>query len=424
MMLLSFAFLAALAVAAEHNQDPLLLHPSCTLSHVPAFGTVDHAVDFSTSTSEHLDSPKLSAVNATAWEQWEFDSVSDSGRQGIIISFNRDAVHSFVGRGNLRVEFYGSYDDGSAFAELDHAADSYVFDCPDYVKGVWNSSDREYIFVVDKALQRASVSFNTPRATGHFDILSPRAPAHFPDGSHFPLPRGETAGSSELLPKYHMAHAIAAADTHANMTVAGRSLHYSHGIAGHMRLWVLDSWLRLVQDFRYVRAAAGPYALTFWLPTARQNPTGDYASALLTKDGKVLVSTRLTASAPGDQEADYATFVDEHAGLGLRGRLGNDAAGHVVEFVSPTLNKRWRFRLEHLHKKFEMGMGGHTGLSAFTNRVLGSEVGSDCVFEGSGFSEQGAFPEGVPMWMRWVLRGVGKLQDATGYVRGVVKRAF
>lgn len=62
-------------------------------------------VFFSTGQSEYWDweEPSVVPMNSAAGEQWEFDGVSEDGKQAFIFGVYRDPNYSFLGTGNLRV---------------------------------------------------------------------------------------------------------------------------------------------------------------------------------------------------------------------------------------------------------------------------------------------------------------------------------
>ncbi|KAI4121654.1 MAG: hypothetical protein LQ338_006247 [Usnochroma carphineum] len=130
--------------------EPKLSADSCTVSYTTAFEQNNSPVAFSTSGHDNLDVPRLSSINATSWEQWEFDSVSDTGLASIMMGFSRDASYAFFGQGNLRVEFYIVLADGSVVQELDYVDESIIEDCPDLIRGVWRcpSKKRTYSFAI------------------------------------------------------------------------------------------------------------------------------------------------------------------------------------------------------------------------------------------------------------------------------------
>lgn len=52
-------------------------------------------------------------MNSTAGEQWEFDGVSEDGKQAFIFGVYRDPDYSFLGTGNLRVHAEFPKENGS-----------------------------------------------------------------------------------------------------------------------------------------------------------------------------------------------------------------------------------------------------------------------------------------------------------------------
>ncbi|KAL9120567.1 MAG: hypothetical protein Q9187_002876 [Circinaria calcarea] len=302
---------------------------SCTTSRITAFEQADGPVNFSTSTSasDYLEHPKISAVNATAWEQWEFDSVSDSVLGGIMVGFSRDASYAFFGQGNLRIEFYVVLSDGSVIQELEYVSESTIVDCGNFVTGTWNSTRRTYSFQVSKDMKHARLYFDSPRVQGSF-TLTPVASPHFPNGDLFP-------------------------------------------------------------------------------------------SDKLFKDGKRLLTTQLGNVFETD---DYVLFTDELDGE-LRSSLADHSTGHVLEFVAPGRGKRWHFLVQHMKKQFEMGLGGDSGLTGFTNRVIGGMVGGT-QYEGRALSEQVVLPKTIAQWRIWIVLGIGFLNRGKGFVMNLVGYIF
>lgn len=59
---------------------------------------------FFTTPTEHLEVPRIFAVDAMAWEQWKFGGVNDDGLAGYVIGFSRDASYFLFRLGYLCVE--------------------------------------------------------------------------------------------------------------------------------------------------------------------------------------------------------------------------------------------------------------------------------------------------------------------------------
>ncbi|WEW56049.1 hypothetical protein PRK78_001484 [Emydomyces testavorans] len=384
---------------------------ACSISHLTAYEQVEGPVAFSTSPTEHLEIPKLSGVNATAWEQWEFDGTDDDGMAGIILGFSRDASYAFFGLGNLRVEFYMVLSDGTVIQELDYLEESTVINCDGAVTGIWNSTKRIYSFHVSKDMSRATVKWETPAAQGRLSLNSFAQP-HFPDGSIWPSKDAKT----EMAPSLHMNQPIAGGRVVADVNISKKKKMQLNGVGGHGRLWAEGGWFKIVDGFHIIRASAGPYTISYWRPISRLIKGVVYQSAQLFKDGQMLAATQLGEESQGK---DYVLFSNDFNGK-IRGGLTDKSTGHVLEFVSPNRGRRWRFLVEHMRKKFEMGLGGESGLSGFTNRITGGEIGGQ-QYEGRGFSEQTVFPETIAKWRIWIVYGIGYFNRGKGFLLKVAR---
>jgi hypothetical protein len=286
---------------------------TCTISHNTAFGQVDGPVKFSTSASEHLEHAKISPVpNATHWEQWEFDSLSDTGMAGMLVGFSRDASCSFFGRGNLRVEFYMAMGDGSVIQELDYVDESTVVDCGNFVKGTWNSTRRTYSFHVTKDMKHTYLSFDSPKVRGNFALTSV-APAYFADGALFP---SDNLSSAELAPSAVLQ------STHTGWPRRSRchsSVKEMHPILRNGGPRPSLGQGQLVQHLRRLAHLARhgrPIQDLVLEPVSRINKGVSYYSAQLFEGDQMMLATQLgTAS----ETEDYVLFSDEVDG-GLSGK--------------------------------------------------------------------------------------------------------
>ncbi|KAM0323351.1 hypothetical protein ACHAQA_008944 [Verticillium albo-atrum] len=396
-------------LSLEHDESP----SNCKISQTTAFQQHDGPVDFSESPTEHLETPKLSSINATAWEQWEFDGTAESGMSGIIMGFSRDPSYPFFGQGNLRVEFYMALEDGTVIQELDHLKQSTIITCESSVTGIWNSSGRTYGFHVPTDMSRANVWWATPRSKGSLLIRSDTLP-HLADGKLWPA---ET-GTVEMSPSLYLNQPIAGGRVTVNHTLGKKSLQFT-GRGGHGRVWAKDSWFKVCDSWNIIRGFAGPYSLALWRPVSRINKGVPYYSAQLFKNGKLLVGT-----AKGEPSAteDYVLLTNMFSG-NVSGSLANRSTGQVVHFVSPSQGKTWRFELQHKRRKFNMGLGAGHGLSGFTGQVTGGEVGVDD-FKGMGFAEQAALPLEVKQWQIWIVYGVGLLGEWRSFFFNLATQIF
>jgi len=146
------------------------------------------------------------------------------------------------------------------------------------------------------------------------------------------------------------------------------------------------------------------HIFSYWEIVSRIDPGVSYYSAQLFREGELLVATQIGVLS---DTQDYVLYTQELGG-NVTGRLKDRSTGHVVEFVSPAQRKRWRFLVRNQRKKFEMGMGGGSGLTGFTNIVTGGDEWEK-PYEGRGFSEQVTLPEKIKQWQIWLVYGIGFL---------------
>ena len=403
----------------EPNLDP----SSCTVSHTTAYEQSSGPIAFSTSGYDHLEAPRLNTINSTHWEQWEFDSTSETGLAGIMMGFSRDASYAFFGQGNLRVEFYIVLADGSVVQELDYVAESTIEDCPDMVRGVFKTThkNRFYSFTVTRDMRHALLTFDAANVKGNFTITA-AAPAHLPNGDLFP---STNKRSTQLSPKLYMSQPIPGGHTRTDATINGKRIAFN-GVGGHVRMWAEDGWFNICDGWHFLRAVAGPYVISYWQPVSRvKGYIGEsYYSAQLFKKGDKLVGTQrgTKPTKSKDKSEDYVLFQDEMGGE-VSGGLPDKNTGHVIEFVSPSQGKTWVFSVQHMKKQFEMGLGGESGLSGFTNRVVGGEVGG-AQYEGRALSEQVLLPKTIAQWRIWIVFGIGMFNRGKNFVLGVARRLF
>ncbi|KXH56089.1 hypothetical protein CSAL01_10630 [Colletotrichum salicis] len=421
---LSLALVGAVTAVAFQAQVPLSppfpeslneqWDDSCSISKSTAYEMVQGPNTFSTSPSEHINSVKINpAINATNWEQWEFDGLSHTGLSGLLMAFSRDASYAFFGQGNLRVEFYITLGDGTVIQELDYISESYVADCPDFIAGIWNSTDRAYGFHVTKDHQFARLKFDSWRVQGGF-TMSSSTTAHLADGSPW-TPDGGNPDATEVSPGLYYGLSMGGADVNVDATLSsGRRITFK-GRGGSTRLWATDGWLKLCEGWKVFRAWAGPYSIVYWDVMARMGKPGKYVSGHLFHNDQLLVGSRLGNVSDKD---DYVLFTDNFDGE-MSGRYKDKNTGHTFEFVSPAEDKKWKFDLQHVVTQYEMGAGAGFGMSGFANRVVGGEVGG-VQYEGRGHSEQTYWPEHIEQWKIWLVWGFGFLGKGKTYVMKMV----
>ncbi|RDW61773.1 uncharacterized protein DSM5745_10445 [Aspergillus mulundensis] len=444
--------------------DPSPSPPSCTHSNTTAFAlsSPDAPIPFLTSKDDDKNKPMHPALprlptptNTTAWEQWFFEGVSSSGKAGFVLSFSRDATYAFFGRGNLRVEFYLVFEDGSVLQELDFAAESGLAwgACRpggngnsgngSMVEGVWRAGrgrgrdwDREYAFSIDTQTGEAQVRFDTPRASGVVEFAAPAS-------SLGPAPGPETETETALhLPLFTLAPTARSTTFTMTMTMAlspGKKISYA-GSGSHMHMWAAAGLLKVTEGFHIVRGRAGPFEFAFWEFASRVWAGVGFVRAWVSRDGVVVAEVRATAAAAagaatgGNEYCDAVSGdcvslkpITGFAGYGTPGGLpgsggsSSKTTGHALRFTTSE-NRSYAFDVEHANRHFGMALGGPYGAVGFTNRVLGGD-GEGSVYVGSAWSEEARFPEELARWRVWVVFGIGMLGRVWEGVWGGLGRA-
>lgn len=374
---------------------------SCRIDRRTAFEQSVGLVALSHSPVEHPDIPKLASVNASAWEQWEFDGTSDDADSGIMINFTRDPSYHFFGQGNLRVEMFLMVNGRPVLQELDFVDESVVATCSGYIAGVWSASGRQYRFDVLADMSKATVRWTTKRSKGVLTIVS-TTPTHLAHGPIWPshessVRLSESLSSAQPIPGGRMS--VEHHDVSGEATFSGGG--------GHTRLWATDGWFNLAGGFNQIRAVAGPYALSYWQHEPRGHASANRTiySAQLYRDGMLVMSTdQGDAAAVGVDHVLFAAHFSGHVtGSGAPG-----VAARVIVFVSPQRNMTWRFNIAHKRRQFDMTLGYGKGLSGFAASVVGGEDGQNAE-HGSAFVEHTDFPLEFKQWQIWAVYAVHTL---------------
>ncbi|OAK93956.1 hypothetical protein IQ06DRAFT_287084 [Phaeosphaeriaceae sp. SRC1lsM3a] len=411
--ILAFTALISAVAIAFVSQTPITPpHPAtlddvwdeqCTISKSTAFEVFDGANAFSTSANDHPNAVRANPnINSTNWEQWEFDGLSHTGLSSVLLVFSRDPSYAFFGQGNLRVEFYIVFGDGTRIEALDYLQESYVIHCPEYTAGVWNSTDRSYSFHVSNDMKHAKLKFDSWKVRGDLTMTS-STPPHLSDGT----PYGVNGGNSEstlLAPGLFYALPMAGAAVEVDALLeSGRRIAFK-GRGGSTRLWATTGWLDLCDGWRNVRAWAGPYTIIYWDMVSRIDKGVKYVSAHLFHDDKLVTASRLGNAS---KKNDYVIFTDLFDGE-VKGKYRDKNTAHHLQFVSPANDKSWEFQVDHMLTHYEFSAGGGFGQTGFTNRVVGGEVG-ETQYEGKGITEQTLWPLYIEKWKLLIASGAGLL---------------
>ena len=130
-------------------------------------------------------SPKLSAVNETAWESWFFDATAEDGETGIGIMFWRDNSH--VGEVNppfgvLRLQTQVTFSNGSSWIEVSWVEDNTISMCKNATMGLWSKPGYRYSFDISADLKHTTIVLDSPTLKGTY-TLEATAPPLYADGN-------------------------------------------------------------------------------------------------------------------------------------------------------------------------------------------------------------------------------------------------
>ena len=378
-----FAFLNLPFINA-HPDSPCA---NCTVNRMNQTQTVSNYVTINTSPATPFEDAKLSAINTTAWESYNFEGVSANGSAGVSVTFYRNPALALLGQGVLWVEIDAVWANGTQWTTALWQRESLITSCDDATYGYWNNSHptTKVSFSVPNSLKWAKLNIFGPGVTGDWEMTS-IAPAVTADG----MSQSDSNASVELAPLAYWNEAIPMATLHAHFHLSGTEFSLL-GLGGHGRNWAPYNWNSLVEKWYRVRAVAGPYSMLFWTFKSAINKQ-TYTSAVLSQNGTKIFSTR-NAVAAGD--SDFATYVLSYGGK-IHGTYPENSTGIVVDFVGG--GKHWRFAVEHANVVYET-LNGTTRFgkySRFVNTVNGGELGEQ-LWEGVATSDQVIVADPIPL---------------------------
>jgi hypothetical protein len=360
---------------------------NCTTSHMNAFETVKTPITLRTSPLDTVVGPKVLPLNTTAGEQWEFDAIAADGTLGIVIGFYRDPNYDMLGAGSFRLSTELVWPNGTRYMQVDYPTDSIIEECEGYTKGTWKSSDFSYVFEISKSLRRSKIVIDTPPMSGTFYINS-FTPPRYADGNVYP----NANASVMAAPFFYWTEPIPVGHAEIDLVIKGTPFKWS-GIGGHERLWVAYSWYSLLEGMHVVRAALGPYSVTYVKYTSKINKGVEYPSVFLVENEKKIFSATVGQESVTENYVKMSKTYDGH----VSGSLKDGATGCMLELVSPQSGDRWTFRFVHNVVAFEFPLGEGAGGTGFAAMSSGGAVDGQA-FKGVALTEQLVFPKNNPLF--------------------------
>ena len=191
--------------------------------------TVSGNVPVVTTAEQSFDGPMVDGVNATSFEWWYFDTVTQDGTQEITITFYRTQLLSDLPEINT-VEIGIVWPNGTT-GKYPLAADSSSVITNYYgASGVWNGAGA--IFNGTSTLSDYTVALDNSVIKGSLSIYS-IAPGHYADG----LPPGNPDASPLAFPGIYWTNAIPSGIANGKFTVMGETLQFENAIGYHDHNW-------------------------------------------------------------------------------------------------------------------------------------------------------------------------------------------
>lgn len=393
-MLLGLSGLVAAAVAGDFrfpdawtSEQIPLKSENCTISHMSRYDEARRGapIFLSTNPLDHFEKPSVEPLNTTTGEQWEFDGISEDGRQAFMFGFYRDTSFAFMGTGNLRFYFEYAFPNGTRHAVVHYAESSTIETCAGRgTRGVWRGHDWTYSFEVSDDMSQARISMDGPEEKVAISMNS-LAPPRYANNEIWPSSNGDT----EPVPFFHWVEPVPVADARIDAVVAGETVSWI-GMGGHERLWGAYSWYTCVASMTAVRLHTGPYALSLVEFGSNREHDTVIPSVIMAEDGKAIFSTR--RAAPHENE-DWMQVRKLYGGDGITTeQLADKATGFRLTLHSPAGGKTWEFEVKHLNIGFEYPFGEGVGSTGYSGLAEGGLVGAE-THHGPAYTEIMKFPK-------------------------------
>ncbi|KAF4332253.1 hydroxyneurosporene synthase [Fusarium beomiforme] len=263
--------------------------PAETTTLYPILYSGPSQVQF-TSCASGADGPRVFPINATTFDWWYFDAVSDDGLHALTVIF---FTSSFVG---FSFDLESTIDPLNVYVFYNNGGDGFSFPIAstsvtikldgDGASGDWTGSGISFKGAPD--LSTYSVTFEktllNPSVEGTFTLKS-RGPGHYVCG---PLEGGQP---ERVLPHVGWVNVMPAADAAVDVTIWGEKIKFT-GNGYHDKNWGDAPFLTSLNGWYWGHATFGDYNIVFFdmLDTDNVEKAGGY----VLKDGKVVGNTCTT----------------------------------------------------------------------------------------------------------------------------------
>ncbi|KAJ5612090.1 Hydroxyneurosporene synthase [Penicillium lagena] len=261
-----------------------------------------------------LDAPQIDVVNASVFDWWYFDAVSDvDPGDSLVVTFFTSSVVAFpflsADESSVLIAYlWASFANGTVYADFIPATVATVVGGTSNVSstGQWaptgfswashqsNLSQYE-ITISSKEMQVKgrftltsvgdAIACTISRHISGIDTARQRAPIHLPCG----IQEGIT--TLEIAPHIGWANLVPDATGMVDLTIHGSPLRFQ-GPGYHDKNWSDRPFMESVQSWYWGHGRLGPYSLVWFSYLALNDPTNTtYMSSYVAKDGQAIVSS-------------------------------------------------------------------------------------------------------------------------------------
>ncbi|KIW85452.1 hypothetical protein Z517_00842 [Fonsecaea pedrosoi CBS 271.37] len=322
---------------SSHAQETTVIPPLVQLG--------DSIVEF-TSSGSSLDGPKLSEVNATTFDWWYFDVVSeDLQTEATILLVTGDSL-TLGFPFTLGTSNYGILtvlqEDGNIYQEIFPAGDATVTVNGDGSSANWEGSGVSWTGAADLSSYKVNIDVPLLGVSGTISLQSV-APAHFPCGPN------EAGQTEELFPNIGWANAIPDAVGTVDLDLAGTKMSFN-GPGYHDKNWGARRLPSTVTSWYWGHGHVGPYSLVWFDAIAIDGQ--EYFSGYLSKDGTIVSAgcSGITVRPTGDNsEYPPAPLQGDPSGFHIEyatddGNFVVDVENYAVAWKPPLISggyTRW-----------------------------------------------------------------------------------
>ncbi|MCJ1473861.1 hypothetical protein MMC13_002514 [Lambiella insularis] len=288
-----------------------------------------------TSTAHGLDAPKVTPVNATSYDWWYFDAVSEDQQYNVVFTFLAAPASGFPSSAApdnaiLQAAFFLSYPGHeTSYYTAIPATDATVVSVGNGANGHFEGTGMG--FTGTPHMDYYVVYLDSPSigVKGYMTLQS-LAPAHYPCGP------AEAGQDMTIMPGVGWANAVPDAAATVELDVNGTSVNFS-GVGYHDKNWGITPFQNNVGSWYWGHGRLGPYSIVWY---DALTPTGaEYVSGYVACDGKILGAVCSNVSVrPTGANATYPPVIGVGSPQGFHIEIDLGAEGTMVLDAAATFH--------------------------------------------------------------------------------------